>query len=79
MQDAALARACDSLRSTADLATAQQAAREVQAALMQSLPLLPLYQETAYEGWRNLSYPFETMAGGLSELYGAPELAIPIR
>ncbi len=72
MQDPVLARACDSLRSTADLATAQQAAREAQAALMQSLPFIPLFQGVIYEGYRNLAYPFDSVPDGLSRSLRRP-------
>jgi ABC-type transport system substrate-binding protein len=77
VQDDRLGQACRSMSSTADLDTARQSAYQVQAVLMQDLPFIPLYQVQESEAYRGFSYPFQSTLGGLSDLYGAPGLAIP--
>ena len=57
--------------------TARAALSEIQSILMQDLPLIPLYRVVEFELVRNASWPWDQLTGGLSGLYGAPELAIP--
>jgi ABC-type transport system substrate-binding protein len=76
-QDERLQAGCQSMRSTADLPAALQAAYEIQSALLEDLPLIPLYQGVQYEAIQNVTYPFDSVENGISGLYGAPELAVP--
>jgi hypothetical protein len=46
---------------------------------MEDLPFIPLYQVMQYEAVRNVAYPFEGVLDGLSGLYGAPSLAVPVQ
>jgi ABC-type transport system substrate-binding protein len=76
--DAALRSACDRLSSTADLGTARGALYEIQSILLRELPFIPLYQGVDLELSSVVSWPWDHQAlGGISGLYGAPELAIP--
>jgi hypothetical protein len=72
-----LTSACVGLTSTADLETARQAILDVQSVLVRDLPFIPLYQSPGFEAYRAVSYPFGTALGGVSGLYGAPQLAVP--
>lgn len=72
-----LQSACEALNSTSDLAMAQKQAFEIQSILAQDLPFIPLYSGITYDAYRNISYPFTQILGGLSGVYGAPSLAIP--
>ncbi len=72
-----LKSACEALNSTSDLNEAQKQVYQIQSVLVQDLPTIPLYSTAAYDAYRNISYPFSNMLGGLSGIYGAPSLAIP--
>ena len=72
-----LQSACEALNSTSDLSTAQKDVYEIQSILAQDLPFIPLYSGITYDAYRNIKYPFDSMLGGLSSIYGAPSLAIP--
>jgi len=72
-----LQSACEALNSTSDLSTAQKDVYEIQSILAQDLPFIPLYSGITYDAYRNIKYPFDSMLGGLSGVYGAPSLAIP--
>ncbi len=72
-----LKSACGALNSTNDLNQAQKQVYEIQSILAQDLPFIPLYSTVIYDAYRNISYPFSNVLGGLSEIYGAPSLAIP--
>ena len=74
-----LKSACEAMNSTADLATSQKSAFDVQTVLMSDLPFIPLYEDVMYDAYRNVRYPFQTVLDGISGLYGAPSLAIPSR
>jgi ABC-type transport system substrate-binding protein len=76
-QDDKLQRACEAMNSTADLGTARSTAYEIEAILMEDLPFIPLYLEPRFDAYHGVAYPFESNLGGLSSLYGAPDLAIP--
>lgn len=69
---------CEAWEGTSDLKQAQAYASEIQSILMGDLPLIPLYTGVRIDAYRNVRYPFENIIGGLSGLYGAPALAIPI-
>jgi ABC-type transport system substrate-binding protein len=73
-----LRSACDSFDATADLETARQVSYEIQSILMEDLPFIPLYQVLRYEAYRKIDYPFDNVLDGISGLYGAPALAIPV-
>ncbi|MGA7194503.1 MAG: ABC transporter substrate-binding protein, partial [Anaerolineales bacterium] len=72
-----LQSACEALNSTSDLSTAQKDVYEIQSILAQDLPFIPLYSSITYDAYRNIKYPFDSVLGGLSGVYGAPSLAIP--
>ena len=72
-----LKSACEILNSTADLEIARQASFAIQSVLMVDLPFIPLDQNTYFDDSRNIKYPFDSVLGGLSRVYGAPSLAIP--
>jgi ABC-type transport system substrate-binding protein len=72
-----LRSACEALDSTSDLAAAQKQVYEIQSILAQDLPFIPLYSGVTYDAYRNIAYPFDSVPGGLSGVYGAPSLAIP--
>ena len=72
-----LQSACEALNSTSDLSTAQKDIYEIQSILAQDLPFIPLYSGITYDVYRNIKYPFDSVLGGLSGVYGAPSLAIP--
>jgi len=70
---------CDAFNSTTDLETAHQVSQEIQSILMEDLPFIPLYLGMRFENYQNVTYPFDTVLNGLSGLYGAPSLAIPLQ
>ena len=72
-----LKSACDALNSTSDLDQAQKQIYQIQSILAQDLPMIPLYSGGIYDVYRNISYSFDSIPGGLSGIYGAPSLAIP--
>ena len=73
-----LGAACEAWDTTSDIEQAQVHASEIQSILAQNLPLIPLYMEVRTDAYRNVRYPFDDLLDGLSGLYGAPALAIPI-
>ncbi len=73
-----LTSACEAWGQTADLEQAKVHVSEIQSILMDDLPLIPLYADVRYDAYRNVRYPFDDVVDGLSGLYGAPGLAIPI-
>ncbi len=68
---------CEAFQSTSDLVAARQQVLELQSALMRDLPFIPLFSGLTTDVYQNVSYPFDSILGGLSEIYGAPSLAIP--
>jgi ABC-type transport system substrate-binding protein len=72
-----LQSACGVLNSTTDLDVARKEVFEIQSILAQDLPFIPLYSGVTYDAYRNISYPFDSVPGGLSGIYGAPSLAVP--
>jgi ABC-type transport system substrate-binding protein len=69
---------CEALNSTSDLDVARQQVNEIQSNLAQELPFIPLFSDLTYDAYRNVSYPFDHVLDGLSAVYGAPSLAIPV-
>lgn len=69
--------ACEAWSQVTDLDTAKAHALAVQSALMDELPLIPLYTGIRVDAYRNIRYPFPRIVDGLGGLYGAPGLAIP--
>ena len=72
-----LKSACEALNSTSDLDQAQKQVDQIQSILAQDLPIIPLYSGGIYDVYRKISFPFDSVLGGLSGIYGAPSLAIP--
>jgi peptide/nickel transport system substrate-binding protein len=71
-----LKSACDAFESATEIEAARVALFDVQSLFEKDLPMIPLYTTVTYDVYRNLSYSF-TPLGGLTNLYGAPSLAIP--
>lgn len=69
---------CEAWAQANDLDSAKSYAFEAHSALMQDLPLIPLYVNVRVDAYRNIRYPFTETIDGLGGLYGAPELAVPI-
>jgi ABC-type transport system substrate-binding protein len=69
---------CEAWEATSDLEQAQAHVSKIQSILMQDLPLIPLYTGVRVDAYRNVRYPFDAIIDGLSGLYGAPGLAIPV-
>ena len=69
---------CANLKVTSDLESAYQQLFEIQSTLAQELPFIPLYSGVTYDLYRNVRYPFDQVPDGLSGVYGAPALAIPV-
>jgi peptide/nickel transport system substrate-binding protein len=70
---------CETLDVTSDLDTAHQQVLEIQSVLARDLPFIPLYSGVTYDAYRNMTYPFEQVPDGLSGIYGAPALAVPVK
>ncbi len=68
---------CAALSTTTDLGKAQQLVFDIQSALSQDPPFIPLFSGITYDVTRGIVYPFTNVLNGLSGVYGAPELAIP--
>ncbi len=68
---------CQQLRTINDLTQAEQNIFAIQAALAQDVPFIPLYSTIAYDSRAKVNYPFDEVWGGLSQVYGAPNLAFP--
>ena len=50
---------------------------DIQKALADEMPMIPLYSVAVTDGLRGVTYPFGSVMDGLAGVYGAPELAIP--
>ena len=72
-----LVSACDAWAQAIDLGMAKTYAFEVQSALMENLPFIPLYTTVRVDAYRNIRYPFAQIVDGLGGLYGAPGLVMP--
>ena len=73
-----LKSACEAWGQASSLEGAKAQVSEIQSILMQDLPLIPLYTSVRTDAYRNIQYPFDNVLDGLSGLYAAPALAIPI-
>jgi ABC-type transport system substrate-binding protein len=73
-----LTSACEAWRQTSNLEEARAHVSDIQAILAQDLPLIPLYTGMRVDAYQNIRYPFGEVVDGLSGLYAAPALAIPI-
>ena len=69
---------CAAFGSALDLDVARQEARVIESLLAQDLPLAPLYSEVGYDLFAGVTYPFANVLDGLTGIYGAPWLAIPV-
>jgi ABC-type transport system substrate-binding protein len=72
-----LLSACEAWSQVSDLEMARTYAFEVQSALMENLPFIPLYTTIRVDAYRNIRYPFAQIVDGLGDLYGAPGLVMP--
>lgn len=68
---------CGELKATSDLEAARRLVQEMQIALAQEVPMVPLYSVAAEDRFQGITYPFAEVLGGLSDAGGAPALAIP--
>jgi peptide/nickel transport system substrate-binding protein len=73
-----LKSACEAFGAATELEDARLASFDVQSLFQKNLPFIPLYITVTYDVYRNLGYSF-TPLGGLTNLYGAPSLAMPAR
>jgi ABC-type transport system substrate-binding protein len=73
-----LTQHCAAFGSALDLDVARQEALVIESLLAQDLPLAPLYSEMGYDLYAGVTYPFEAVLDGLTGIYGAPWLAIPV-
>lgn len=69
---------CAAFESALDLDTARREAVVIETLLAQDLPLTPLYSEVGYDLYAGVVYPFGDVLDGVTGLYGAPWLAIPV-
>ncbi|HEY5983951.1 MAG TPA: ABC transporter substrate-binding protein [Anaerolineales bacterium] len=68
---------CGQLAATSDLDAAASLLHQLQQALAGDVPMIPLYTGVIHESLRGISYPFQSIPGGLAGVFGAPELAFP--
>jgi peptide/nickel transport system substrate-binding protein len=68
---------CGELQATSDLAAAQAKLGEIQDALAQEVPMIPLYADIVHDAFLHVKYPFDSVLGGLAANYGVPNLAMP--
>lgn len=73
-----LTQHCAAFGSALDLDVARQEALVIESLLAQDLPLAPLYSEVGYDLYAGVTYPFANVLDGLTGIYGAPWLAIPV-
>ena len=73
-----LAQHCGAFGSALELDAARQEILVIESLLAQDLPLAPLYSETGYDLYAGITYPFANALDGLTGMYGAPWLAIPV-
>ena len=66
------------MESTSDLETARQQLTQIQERLAEQLPFIPLYSGLTHDAYQGIRYPFEQVLNGLSGVYGAPSLALPL-
>ena len=76
--EAASRSACEAFESAAAIEDARAALSNVQSVFLEELPLIPLYTTLTHDAYRNLAYKFVPL-NGLTSLYGAPSLAIPVQ
>jgi ABC-type transport system substrate-binding protein len=72
-----LGSTCEALAVESDLPTAKSQVFEIQSVLAEELPFIPLYANLRYDAYQHVEYPFDSVAGGVSGLYGAPSYAMP--
>ena len=63
---------CGELQATSDLAAAQAKLGEIQNALAQDVPMIPLYADVVHDPYLHVAYPFDSLLDGLAGNYGAP-------
>ena len=68
---------CATLSATSYADAARQLVFDIQSALAQEPPFIPLYSGITYDSTRGIAYPFDRLLNGLSGAYGAPSLAAP--
>jgi len=68
---------CDALVVESDLDSAREHLFNIQSALVQELPFIPLYAGMTYDAYQNVEYPFKSVLGGFTSLYGTPSSALP--
>ncbi len=76
-QGGGVVAACGQLDATSDLGQAAEQVQQIQSSLAQDVPFVPLYSEATYDSYARVAYPFPEVRGGLSGVYGAPNLAFP--
>jgi peptide/nickel transport system substrate-binding protein len=69
---------CDVLSVESDLDAAREQLFNLQSGLVQDLSFIPLYADLTFDAYQNVRYPFASVLGGFTSLYGAPASAIPV-
>jgi ABC-type transport system substrate-binding protein len=72
-----LGSACEALAVESDLQAAKDQIFEIQSVLSEELSFVPLYANLRYDAYQHVQYPFDSVVGGVSGLYGAPSYAMP--
>jgi hypothetical protein len=68
---------CEALKSESNLEVARPAVTQIESALLNELPFIPLFTVAQADVYSNLSYPVSGVRNGWAGLYGAPSYAIP--
>ena len=68
---------CGELAVTSDLDRARGLVLDLQGALGEDVPMVPLFSTVTHDSFRGIAYPFAAVLDGLTGAYGAPELAFP--
>jgi len=69
---------CAAFRSAPNVEEARRQALAIESLLAQDLPLAPLYSEQGHDLYTGVAYPFSGALDGVTGMYGAPWLAIPV-
>jgi len=68
---------CGELQATSDVAEARGKMSEIQNALAQDVPMIPLYADVVHDAYLHVSYPFSSLLDGLAGSYGVPGVVMP--
>jgi len=71
-------RLCQAVLAETDPQVARPQYERLQLLVLEENILIPVYSELAADAFRNVFFPFETALDGLSGIFGAPSLALPL-